>query len=324
LIFRTEPVRDLPSLTLQQLDYLVAVADAPNWAAAAAARGVTPSALSQGLAELERRLGIGLFERDGRRRVLAPGAEEVLAYARRVTADSEDLARWLDRARSGHAGPFRLGMVDAAALGHWPAALQAFRREHEATPLQLSIAPSGELLRHLQANRLDVAVIVAPPEIPPGIEWTELLSDPLAIYAPPGIEPGPPSTWGPWVSFPATSHTRRLIDQRLMFLGARMEVTSESNQPEVLKEMVRLGLGWTVLPVIQAEGEPQPLVRARPEPLLERRLVAIWRSRRLAHPLTQRFIARLVTTSRPDPTGLSAPAARRSDKQADRPGVPLA
>ena len=44
----------LPNLTVQQLDYLVAVVDAPTWADAAARLGVTPSALSQGLAEFER------------------------------------------------------------------------------------------------------------------------------------------------------------------------------------------------------------------------------------------------------------------------------
>ncbi|MDA3039832.1 MAG: LysR family transcriptional regulator [Actinomycetota bacterium] len=287
-------MRQLPALTLSQLDYLVAVADSRSWAGAAATRGVTPSALSQGLAELERRLGVRLFERDGRRRTLAPTAAEVLAYARRVLADTDDLARWLDQVRSGHAGPFRLGMIDAAALGHWPHTLQALRSEHESVSLQLSIGPSGQLLDQLQANQLDLAVIVAPAEMPPGIDWTDLLRDPLAVYAPPGVVPGPPSTWGPWVSFPAASHTRRLIDEQLRRVGATVDVQSESHQPEVLKEMVRLGLGWTVLPVIQAEGGVSPLIRAQPEPLLERRLVAARRNGRLPHPLTDWFIKQLV------------------------------
>ena len=53
----------LPDLSIRQLEYLVAVADAPTWADAANAVGVSASALSQGLAELERRIGIDLFER---------------------------------------------------------------------------------------------------------------------------------------------------------------------------------------------------------------------------------------------------------------------
>ena len=64
----------LPDLTIRQLEYLVAVADEPTWAIAARRVGVSPSALSQGLAELERRLGLTLFEAAGRRRVLRASA----------------------------------------------------------------------------------------------------------------------------------------------------------------------------------------------------------------------------------------------------------
>ena len=56
----------LPDLSIRQLEYLVAVDEAPTWARAAEAVGVSPSALSQGLAELERRLGVALFDRESR------------------------------------------------------------------------------------------------------------------------------------------------------------------------------------------------------------------------------------------------------------------
>lgn len=42
--------------------------------------------------------------------------------------------------------------------------------------------------------------------------------------------------------------------------------------------MVHLGMGWTVLPVLQAETDPNPLVRARTKPLLSRRLVLATRT----------------------------------------------
>ena len=42
-------------------------------------------------------------------------------------------------------------------------------------------------------------------------------------------------------------------------LGAPLDVVAESHQPEVLREMVRLGTGWTVLPVSQAEYGDRPL-----------------------------------------------------------------
>ncbi|HAZ55973.1 MAG TPA: LysR family transcriptional regulator, partial [Acidimicrobiaceae bacterium] len=77
----------LPNLTVQQLEYLVAAAASPTRAAAARGLGVTPSALTQGLAELERRVGVPLFERQGRQTRLRPQATEVLAHARRVVAE---------------------------------------------------------------------------------------------------------------------------------------------------------------------------------------------------------------------------------------------
>ena len=80
---RRVPVAALPDLSIRQLEYLVAIADAPTWAVAASQVGVSPSALSQGLAELERRVGVDLFERHGRRRLLRPSALPVLGQPAR-------------------------------------------------------------------------------------------------------------------------------------------------------------------------------------------------------------------------------------------------
>lgn len=282
--------RSIPQITLQQLDYLAAVAEAATWAEAAKDLGVTPSALSQGLAELERRLGIELFERVGRRRIVAERSAPVLAYARSVLAQTGDLSRWIERTESGTSGTLRVGMIDAAAIGHYAHVLRSFRTERPDVDLNLSVAASADLLEMLEAGRLDVAVVVRPEVRPPGIEWLEVLEEPLAVYAPPGTESRHPSTWGPWVSFNATSHTRQLVAAAVTSAGAPFDVIAESNQPDVLREMVRLGMGWTVLPVIQAETEPAPLVRARPEPLLTRWLVAARRAGSVDHPVADALV----------------------------------
>ena len=59
----------LPDVSITQLEYLVAVHQTTTWAEAAKSLGVSQSALSQGLAELQRRLGIQLFSWESRRRV---------------------------------------------------------------------------------------------------------------------------------------------------------------------------------------------------------------------------------------------------------------
>jgi DNA-binding transcriptional LysR family regulator len=253
----------LPDLSIRQLEYLVAVADAPNWAAAAERVGVSASALSQGLAELERRVGLPLFDREGRRRVLRPAAAEVLAHARQVVALTGDLADWAERTRAGGSGRLRVGMIDAAAVGHFSAHLRAFRGDHPDLELMLTVGPSGQLLDDLESARIDVAICVAPTTARRGVETAPLLTEDIAVYSPDGSRPRRPETWGPWVVFPEGSHTRAVIVDALRELGAPIEIVAESHQPDVLRAMVGLGLGWTVLPVVQAEMGTDALANGR-------------------------------------------------------------
>ncbi len=264
-----------PNLTVQQLEYLVAVVDERTWADAAQTVGVTQSALSQGLAELERRIGVTLFERVGRRRMLAPAAMPVLDHARMVVAATRDLGAWAARQRGGVQGEVRLGMIDAAAVHHFPKVLRRYRRERPDVELKLLVAPSGPLLVSLARSQLDLVVCVEPPAPVDGVEWSALLTEDLAVFAPPGERVGPHRQWGPWVTFPAGSHTRAVIAGALGSLGVPFQVVAESHQPEVLREMVLLGLGWTVLPTVQAAG----LTPARAAPIATRRLVV---ARRIA------------------------------------------
>lgn len=276
---------DLPQISLQQLTYLVAISDQPTWAAAAARLHVTPSALSQAIAELERRLGLELFVRDGRRRLPRPEASPVFDYARSVVVQTEELVHWADTRRSGRSGRLRVGMIDVAAVHHFPNQLRDFQRDRPDVGLDLAVAPSSELVRRIIEGDLDLGVVVETPEPTPGLEAVTLLSEPLAVYRPPAApHRAPPAQWGPFVGFPTTSHTRSLIATELAALGAPFDVVAESHQPEVLQQMVQLGMGWTVLPVSQAESGPEPLARARKKPLLHRRLIAVQRSDRLDHP----------------------------------------
>jgi DNA-binding transcriptional LysR family regulator len=281
-------VRSLPNLSVQQLDYLVAVHEAPTWGDAAAAVGVTPSALSQGLAELERRLGVPLFARDGRRRVPTEAAAVVLDHAHAVLARTQDLARWAERRRSGTTGVVRVGMIDAAATIHCAAGLAAFRVSSPDVDLRLQVSPSGALLRDLVAARLDVVVCVAPAVLPDGVVAAPLLDEELAVYAP-GV--GPPSAWGPWVTYPVGSQTRELVLDALRRAGRSVTVVAESHQPEVLAQMVALGLGWSVLPMAQVDRSGVALRRVGAESFVRRALVIARRADGPADPTVDAVVA---------------------------------
>jgi DNA-binding transcriptional LysR family regulator len=239
----------LPDVSIRQLEYLVAVAESPTWSIAAATVGVSPSALSQGLAELERRVGVDLFEPVGRRRVVRTSAAPLLDHARQVVALTGDVVRWADRLRTSRAGSVALGMIDVSAVVHHTELIRTFRHERPDVDLRLTVAPSAALLDDLRSGALDVVVCVEPPSAIVGVDVEPLLSEPLMVLAPAGVRVGAPATWGPWVLFPGSSHTRQRIEAELRALGAPVHVSAESHQPDVLVQMVRLGLGWTVLPV---------------------------------------------------------------------------
>ena len=279
----------LPDISIRQLEYLVAVADSPTWATAAQTVGVSPSALSQGLAELERRVGVELFEPDGRRRVLRASAAPVLDHARQVVSLTGDLVTWSDQLRGARRGRVRVGMIDVAAVDHYPDVLRAFRGDRPDVELTLSVAPSSPLLDDLRAGRLDLVVCVDPPEAVPGVDLEPLRDEPIVVYAPEGTRVGTPATWGPWVLFPEGSHTRHQIVERLRELGATVRVAADSHQPDVLREMVDLGLGWTALPAASEGGDA--LVRG--PTLFDRTLVLARRSGAVTDPAADELAARI-------------------------------
>ena len=283
----------LPNLSTAQLGYLVAITRHRTWAEAAASLDVTPSALSQGIAELEKRLGVPLFATDGRRRVPHIYTEVLVQCAQRVLADLDDTTRWLRGVGTGKVGRLRVGMIDIAAVHYCRDAVRKFRRAHPQLEVGFTVAPTGDLLDRLERAELDVAVCVDPDGVG-RFDSTPLLRDELAVYSPPGSATDlEPAQWGPWLLFPSGSRTRTAIDGRLRAIGAPVVVEMESHQPEVLVEMVRAGLGWTVLPTTQAEHGAHRLRRAMAEPLLTRTISAVTRSAGALHPAADPLIAAL-------------------------------
>lgn len=272
-----------PNLTASQLDYLVAALEHATWRDAAAAVGVSPSALSQGIAELERRLGVTLFVREGRRRVPTPEAERVQKHAKRILAELGELGRWADQVKGGAVGEVSIGMIDTAAIHHFGDTLMTFRQEHPDLTVRLLVQPSGQLLELLSQGKVD-AIVAVDPNVEPGdgLITTPLIDEPLHVYAPPGttVRASRPQNWGPWVGFPATSRTRARTARALRRRGVIYDVVAESSQPAVLREMVHLGMGWCVLPETDAESEPHALSRAVPDPIDSRMLTLVHRADR--------------------------------------------
>jgi len=280
-----------------QLDYLVVAMRLGSWSLAAEELNVSVSAFAQGMRELERRLGVVLFDKEGRTRVPTAAAHSAAQHAEQILAAYESLDRWAHQQREGDAGVVRAGMIDTAAIHHFGDALVRFQLTHPGLRVRLSVRPSAQLIEELRRGEHDVIVAVRPPDTT-GLEVRPLVDEPVFIYGPPDRPPGAPQReWGPWITFPPDSLTRSLIARELQSRGIPFDVLAESSQPSVIREMVRLGMGWTVLPAVDAEGEPHALVRASKEPISVRALTLMRVSGRSATPALERFIAMLLSES---------------------------
>src|SRR4051794_9181187 len=101
--------------TLQQLSYLVAIADEGNFRRAAHTCFVSQPALSTQIKELERRLGATLIERTPRGAVLTPAGRVAAADARRVLQIVDDLAAAVDADGADVTGELTLGVIPTLA-----------------------------------------------------------------------------------------------------------------------------------------------------------------------------------------------------------------
>jgi DNA-binding transcriptional LysR family regulator len=127
------------------------------------------------------------------------------------------------------------------------------------------------------------------PVTDPALSSVELLREPLYLYAP-AQDSGDIHT-ARWVLYPEGSRTRAIIDAALAGLGIVPSVALESSNPAVLRQMVSLGLGWSVLPPMIAEGPAGAAGVRRGEHLTERPLHAARRRDSPPDPRAEAFLA---------------------------------
>lgn len=148
--------------SLRQLRYLVELSDRLNFRQAAEACFVTQSTLSAGIKELETVLGVQLVERDTRVvRVTAVG-EEVVARARRLLAEAQDLVAVAKGAAEPLTGPLSLGAIPTIAPFLLPSLLPSLRPRYPRLQLYLREDLTERLLERLRAAQLDMALIALP------------------------------------------------------------------------------------------------------------------------------------------------------------------
>ena len=164
-------------------------------------------------------------------------------------------------------------MIDAVSLYLLPDVLRSFREAHPELEVEISVDRSGVLADRLGRHELDLAFLIGP--LDEGFGGERIAIEALRAYGPPGMRlPRPDAEW---FLYPRGSRTRRLIDAGLAREGIEPQVTLESSNPQVLRQLVALGLGWAVLPeAVAGTGDP-PLPRSGVPRLAEREVLLAWR-----------------------------------------------
>jgi DNA-binding transcriptional LysR family regulator len=170
---------------LRLLHALVAVAEESSVSAAAARLRIAQPSLSRQLRLLERRLGLPLFERDGRRLRVTPAAAPVVAAARQAIASADDVMRAARAAADGRRGRLAIAVQPGCSPLLFMNALTAFRRDHPLVETSMVELTDDEQHRRLRDGGLDLALTrVAPPT--PDLPHEVLVQESLSAAVPSG------------------------------------------------------------------------------------------------------------------------------------------
>ncbi|MFI8973837.1 LysR family transcriptional regulator [Nocardia asteroides] len=173
-------------MELQQLRYVLAVAETNSFTRAAQQCLVVQSALSHQIARLERELGARLFERTSRRVRLTPAGVAFLPAARQCLEAAERAAAEVAAAVGEVRGRLAVGLIPTVAAVDLPAALRDFRSRHPHVRISLRVGASEDLAEQVEQGTLDVAFLGLPTGTAPrGVAVRELARDRLvAVLAP--------------------------------------------------------------------------------------------------------------------------------------------
>lgn len=242
-------------MELQQLRYVVAVAETRSFTRAAERCFVVQSALSHQIKALERELGVRLFARSSRRVELTAAGQAFLTAAR-AGLDAVDRAAADARAADGRiTGTLAVGLIPTVTGLDVPAALAAFRTENPGVRVALRGGSSDEFVRAIVEGGLDVAVLGLPESMPPqGVQTRQIARERLvAVLSPAHRLAGRRRLRlrdladEAFVDFPSTSSGRAQSDLAFRAAGLRRDVAFEAMSPQLMLDLVGHDLAVALL-----------------------------------------------------------------------------
>jgi DNA-binding transcriptional LysR family regulator len=271
-------------LNLDQIRTFAEVVALQSFSAAAARLGISQPAVSLQVRGLERRFGVRLIERVGRRVAPTAAGHEFLARARAVETACDAVAEAMVPHASGAAGRVRLGTGATACIYLLPSMLRELRQSFPALEIVVSTGNTPDMLRAIEQNRIDIGLVTLP-AAGRSLDVRPVLDDEFVLIAPRNTLLPRQVTVAelaklPLVQYEPGANTRRIVDEWSMRAGIPLKAIMELGSVEAMKELVGAGLGCSVLPRMalrRQELQRQFAVRSL-KPKLYRKLALVLRS----------------------------------------------
>ena len=273
--------------SLRQLRIFVAVARKGSFSQAGAAIGLSQSAVSHSVKDLEIALSVKLLDRTTREVVLTAAGEQL---ASKLELMLEELNTTLLDARSvGHqlSGTVRVAASQTISAHLVPQSIAMAAQNYPEIQFTLYDRPQQWVLESVRQGEVDLAIVIDPGEAS-DLHCEEVLSEPffLLCRCDDPLANMPQVAWqqlqgAKLVLQDYASGSRPLIDEALCKQGIKAQIVQQIGHPATLYPMVEAGIGISVLPALALPlPEGRSLVVKRLVPTVDRTIMLVRRRNR--------------------------------------------
>lgn len=249
-------------MTLQQLEYIVALDEYRHYVTAAEHCFVSQPNLTMQIKKLEEEIGVRIFDRDKKPLEPTEIGKEVLMRARQILRESRRLIEFVNQEKESMEGEFKIGIIPTLAPYLLPLFLPSFMRENPKVHLKIQELQTAQIITQLEHGIIDIGFLVTPLH-KNSIREIPLFYEPFLLYLPDNhrfikeklivaddLDPKE-------VLVLDEGHCFR--DQALSICGAKNSSSIgfdyQSGSIEALKNLVEQGIGYTLVPELSVINE---------------------------------------------------------------------
>lgn len=238
-------------LDIRMLRIFAAVAGADSLSAAAEALGVTQSAVSQTISQIETTLGMRVLDRSRRPYRLTPAGVTLQRQSRQIVDDVDRLIAQVREADLMNRPAIRIGMIDSFAATTGPAIVK--RLTQSASQV---LVWSGLAYGHAQAllnRQVDIIVTTDALEDVDGLARRAILNEPFVLVAPTAradefarMDLRQLAQTAPFIRFSRRSHFGAMIERHMRRANVTAPPFLEIDTSDVVMAMIAANLGWAL------------------------------------------------------------------------------